>query len=118
MEVLLDSTFDNCRPTWRGRGLAPFLEMGFARFVFKDMDLAEADARPVAFFDVFDLVFAFVAIDAATYTRECQLKSSWRAARELLFKGCSLSFGHSDRWRKTVKWRCSRFNFNNLVTLD
>jgi len=66
------STFDGRRMDARALGFVPFLEplaeVLFAAFAFKRNDLAGEDERLAAFFVAFDLIFAFDAIRAATYT--------------------------------------------------
>jgi hypothetical protein len=42
--------------------------VAFGAFLFKRKDLAVAEARLPAFLVAFDFVFAFVTINAATYT--------------------------------------------------
>lgn len=46
----------------------PFEDADFGRFALSRMDLADAEARADAFFEGFDFGFAFVTINAATYT--------------------------------------------------
>src|SRR5262245_61525083 len=53
----------------------PLDETALAGFAFKLIDLWPRDERPAAFFGAFGLVFAFVAISAATYKVNCGLKS-------------------------------------------
>ncbi len=48
--------------------LDPFEPAAFGRFALSRMDLAADDVRVAAFFVGFDLGFAFVDINAATYT--------------------------------------------------
>ena len=66
------SIFDGVRADSRDLGLDPFLEMltgtAFAPFLFKLKDLGLAEARLPAFFVALDFTFAFITIDAATYT--------------------------------------------------
>jgi hypothetical protein len=73
--VLRDSTradFADPRVDVFDVGLEPFLELptdtDFRAFALSRMDLTGADARRAAFLGVFDFAFAFVAINAATYT--------------------------------------------------
>ena len=67
-----DSTFDGRRTDPLARGFVPFLEpfdvVLFVAFAFKRKDLAGEDERLATFFAAFDLIFAFDAIRAATYT--------------------------------------------------
>jgi hypothetical protein len=71
-ELLRVSIFDGCRADSLDLGFDPFLEMlagvAFAAFLFKRKDLAVAEARLPAFLVAFDFAFAFVTINAATYT--------------------------------------------------
>jgi len=71
-EARVDPTFDGCRVAPLARAwdafLEPFEGASFRDFCFKRTDLVAADARPVTFFAGFDFPFAFVAINAATYT--------------------------------------------------
>jgi len=66
------STFEGCRADSLDLGFDPFLEMlagaAFATFPFKRKDLCVAEARLPAFLVAFDFAFAFVTINAATYT--------------------------------------------------
>jgi hypothetical protein len=64
----------------------PLDETALAGFAFKLMDLWPRDERPAAFLGAFGLVFAFVAIVAATYTVNCGLKSRRPVANDLLFQ--------------------------------
>jgi len=67
-----DSTFDGRRTDALTRGFVPFLEpfavVLFVVFAFKRNDLAGEDERLATFFVALDLIFAFDAIRAATYT--------------------------------------------------
>ena len=66
------SIFDGCRADSLDLGFDPFLERlagaALAAFLFKRKDLDAAEARLPAFFVAFDFAFAFVTINAATYT--------------------------------------------------
>ena len=66
------SIFDGCRADSLDLGFDPFLEIladaTFDPFLFKRKDLGGADARLPAFLVAFDFPFAFVTINAATYT--------------------------------------------------
>ncbi len=75
-EVRRDSTVASfpvrCAADPFERGFEPLLdpldEAAFGRFAFKRIDLAFEDVRLAAFLAGFDLTFAFVTINAATYT--------------------------------------------------
>lgn len=71
-ELRRGSIFDDCRADFLDLGFEPFLEISagtaFAPFLFKRKDLGVAEARLPAFFVAFDFAFAFVTINAATYT--------------------------------------------------
>ena len=71
-EVRRVSIFEGGRTDCLDLGLDPFLEMltgaAFAPFLFRLKDLGLAEARLPAFLVAFDFTFAFVTINAATYT--------------------------------------------------
>ena len=71
-EVCRGSTLVGCRVDPLNLSFEPFLELfedaAFEAFLFKLMGLGVTARRPDAFFACFDFGFAFVAINAATYT--------------------------------------------------
>jgi hypothetical protein len=71
-ELRRGSIFDSCRTDSLDLGFEPFLEIvagdPFAPFLFMRKDLGVAEARLPAFLVAFDFAFAFITINAATYT--------------------------------------------------
>ena len=95
---------DSAETTFAGRRTAAFAgrldpfrepleDTDLVAFAFKRIDLAGVDARLPGFFEVFPLVFVFVAINAATYTVTGWLKSRTQPGRPRRQVICYMSIG-------------------------